>query len=139
MRSFRPFVAAVVGAVALSMIPVGASFAVQGGNDSAPLFHGQPGDCQDSAPGGGGVESGNVTVHRDSNGALSVNMVIRDGAPDTTYRLSVTCVDFFGTLTTNSQGTAAGHFQVPFGVPSTFSIRAFDGIDRFFSRQITAG
>jgi hypothetical protein len=65
---------------------------------------------------------------------------IRNGVPDATYLMSITCVEYFGTLTTNSEGQAAGHFVVS-DVPPVFHVRAYDAADndRFHSQTLTAG
>jgi hypothetical protein len=128
--------AAVAVALAVSVaVPITAG-ADQTSNSESPLIRGNPGFAGFCATGARvGPESGEVAVHRNPDGTVTINIVIRNGTPNSTYQLAMTCIAFFGTLTTNSQGFAAGHFVVA-NAPPAFTVDASNGVDLFVSEEV---
>src|SRR5688500_11469885 len=92
-------------AVVLPMLASGASAE---STQPAPLTHGTPSPCATGE--NTGVKDGNVTVHENEDGTVRVNLNIRNGVPNTTYQVAITCVDYIGTITTNKAGNGAGTF-----------------------------
>lgn len=129
---------AIASIAALSLAVSSAALADQTSNSQSPLYHNAPSRCSGITGLGTGA-SGNVLAHRNPDGTVTVNLVIRNALPDTTYYPNILCVRFFGTITTNSQGTAEGHFVLS-GVPPVFSIsvETGGGVDTFTSDVMTA-
>jgi hypothetical protein len=82
--------------------------AMAGENAQAPLLHVGPNPVTCDQGAGGPVE-GNTTVHSTPSGHGIVNVVIRDGLPNTSYFIDYRCFFAIGNLTTNSRGTGTAH------------------------------
>jgi hypothetical protein len=53
---------------------------------------------------------GFLNFHLAADGAMTVNVHVRDAVPNATYVVFQRCIDFIGTLTTNSRGVGNGTF-----------------------------
>lgn len=153
MNRRLPFVLSAAAALGTIAIPsaVGASVS---SNSQSPMYHGTPTannggthtrDACYAGPADTLPVSGNVVAHRDPNGSLTINVVIRNGQPDSTYAVSTGCYAFLGTIETNRAGTGAGHFVIATTSAAnpgsaTFQVNVYDSAakDRFVSGVLTA-
>jgi hypothetical protein len=137
-----------IAAAALGILLVpSASFANQSSNDVNAMFHGTVA-CDHNSPGdySGLYWTGTVVAHRAPDGDLIINVTIRDGVPNASYHMSTACIGYFGYLTTNSHGSAAGSFDIASNSgadpgDATFHVNAYYGPanDRFSSWPLNVG
>src|SRR2546427_10664776 len=115
----------------------------QSSNSSVtPLYHNDEArDCNGAHPDvSGAPASGHVVVLANPDGTVTVNIVILNGLPNTTYFPNIICQFFFGELTTNKNGNAAGHFVLAdplLTFPLSVSLHVFAPDDDFTSTELT--
>lgn len=119
----------VLVSLAAGLLVVPAAMADQTSNSESPLYQNAGETCDAGITDHGSGVSGNVVAHRNPDGTVTINIVIRNGFPNTTYYPNILCNRWFGSLTTNSAGNAAGHFVLDSSVPQTFSVSAEAGFD----------
>ncbi len=112
MRRFLillPLLAALLLAAAPGLHP---ALAADADNANAPLFS-YPNNSTTTCASGGianGTDAGFVNFHRVGN-VVSFNVHLQGVQPNATFFVALACVNFVGTITTNSNGVGNGTFQ----------------------------
>lgn len=122
----------VFACLALALVAAPSAAADQSSNSRSPLYHNPGYQCSTGVPSitdfGSGV-SGNAVAHRNPDGTVTINVEISNGFPNTTYYPNILCNRWFGVMTTDSYGDAAGHFVLPSDVPQEFTVSVEAGFD----------
>jgi hypothetical protein len=112
-------------ATAVLALPLVAGAATAESAQQAPLIHGTPSDCAKGE--NPGVKDGNVVVTENQDGTVRVHVNIRNGLPNTTYQVAITCDRYIGTLTTNKAGNGAANIDAAAPADAVFGVDLANG------------
>ena len=112
-------------ATAVLALPLVAATATAQSTQQAPLIHGTPSTCAIGE--NQGVKDGNVVVTEKQDGTVRVHVNIRNGLPNTTYQVAITCERYIGTLVTNKAGNGAANIDTAAPAKDVFGVDLANG------------